>query len=158
MNNMKNFSEIIEKIKSYFNGVHVEIEKHDCVGGEYEVSCYGLNEKLFDEAYDLIFDLNDELCLHQGVELIPILYTREDTACHFPQIHLMLLEESMKGMSAILKSSKADCSLAGLKFDIAPLQSLSDGVINYDVELGNNSAWGQDADHDLDRNYYSKAA
>lgn len=85
MNKMKNFSCIIKKIKSRFNGVHVEIEKHSPIGKEYEISCYGLNAELFDDAYNFIFDLNDELCIPLGVELIPIFYTREETSNYFPK-------------------------------------------------------------------------
>jgi len=87
MNNMNDFSQIIDQIESRFNGVHVEIEKHSSVGREYEVSCHGLNENLFDEAYNFIFDLNDEMATRSDIDLTPIFYTREETAKHFPEIH-----------------------------------------------------------------------
>lgn len=92
---MNNFSDIIKKIESRFAGVHVVIEKHSSIGREYEISCFGLNERSFDDAYDYIFDLNDELGLEAGIDLTPIFYTREETAKHFQKIHLLLLENSM---------------------------------------------------------------
>ncbi len=92
---MNKFSEIIKKIESRFAGIHVAIEKHSSIGREYEISCYGLNAKSFNDAYDFIFDINDELGMESGVDLTPIFYTREETAIHFPEIHLLLLENSM---------------------------------------------------------------
>lgn len=115
---MNNFLEIIEKIKSRFNGIHIEIEKHSSLGSEYAISCYGLNENLFDEAYNYIFDLNDDLDIHPEIELIPILYTREETVNHFPQIHLMLLEESMLEPVQRPRSFEIDLSLESVDLDM----------------------------------------
>ena len=115
---MNNFLEIIEKIKSRFSGIHIEIEKHSSIGREYEISCYGLNESLFDEAYNYIFDLNDDLDIHPEIELIPILYTREETANHFPQIHLLLLEKSMLEPVQISRSVEIDYSYEMVDLDM----------------------------------------
>lgn len=92
---MKNLNNVIDRIKKQFEGIHVVIEKHDVIGGEYEVSCYGLPENLFDEVPSFIFDLNDELYPDYEIELIPILYTKEETREHFPAIANQLLMESI---------------------------------------------------------------
>lgn len=92
---MKNLNDVIDRIKKQFEGIHVEIEKHDIVGGEYEVSCYGLSENLFGEVPSFIYDLNDELYPDYEVELIPILYTKEETREHSPAIAGQLLMESI---------------------------------------------------------------
>lgn len=92
---MKNLNDVIGRIKKQFEGIHVEIEKHDVIGGEYEVSCYGLPENLFDAVSTFIFDLNDELYPDYEIELIPILYTKEETREHFPAIADQLLMESI---------------------------------------------------------------
>ncbi len=92
---MKNLNDVIARIKKQFDGLHVEIEKHDVVGGEYEISCYGLSEDLFGEVPSFIYDLNDELYPDYEVELIPILYTKEETREHFPAIADHLLMESI---------------------------------------------------------------
>ena len=92
---MKNLNNVISRIKNQFEGIHVGIEKHDVIGGEYEVSCYGLPENLFDEVSSFVFDLNDELYPNYEIELIPILYTKEETREHFPAIADQLLMESI---------------------------------------------------------------
>ena len=92
---MKKLNDVIDQIKKQFEGIHVEIEKHDLVGGEYEVSCYGLSENLFGEVPSFVFDLNDELYPDYELELIPILYNKEETREHFPAIADQLLMESI---------------------------------------------------------------
>ena len=92
---MKNLNNVIDRIKKQFKGIHVEIEKHDVIGGEYEVSCYGVSESLFGEVTSFVFDLNDELYSDYEIELIPILYTKEETRTHFPVIADQLLMESI---------------------------------------------------------------
>ncbi len=71
---MNNFYEIIKKIESRFAGIHVAIEKHSSIGREYEISCYGLNERSFNDAYDFIFDINDELGMESGVDLTSLIW------------------------------------------------------------------------------------
>lgn len=90
---MKNLTAVIDQVKAKFAGVYVDIEKHDIIGGEYEVSCYGVHENLSNEVLSFIFDLNDELYPNNEIELIPILYTQMETSEHFPQIALKLLLE-----------------------------------------------------------------
>jgi hypothetical protein len=59
------------------------------------VSCYGINEDRSDKLVSLIYDLNDELYPDYEIELIPILYTKEETREHFPPIAELLLIKSI---------------------------------------------------------------
>jgi len=98
---MKDLNNIIDRIKDLFPDIHVEIEKHVVIGGEYEVSCYGIHENRSDKLVSFIYDHNDELYPNYEIELIPILYTKEETREHFPAIADQLLIESIsRGLSA----------------------------------------------------------
>lgn len=92
---MKDLNNVISRIKGLFSDIHVEIEKHAVIGGEYEVSCYGIHEDRSNELVSFIYDLNDELYPDYEIELIPILYTKEETREHFPVIADQLLMESI---------------------------------------------------------------
>lgn len=141
---MNKISEIIEKVKACFSGIHVEIEKHSPQGKEYEISCYGLNENLFDKAYDFVFDLNSNLKNDSAMELIPIFYTREETTHHFPQIHVMLLEESMLEPILIPRSAEIDLSFDKPDLDMCFCHSIQPVNIINSVSLIDHSIKGVD--------------
>ncbi len=92
---MKDLNNVIDQIKGLFSDIHVEIEKHAVIGGEYEVSCFGIHEDRSNKLVSFIYDLNDELYPDYEIELIPILYTKEETREHFPAIADQLLMESI---------------------------------------------------------------
>ena len=92
---MKDSNNVIDRIKGLFSDIHVEIEKHAVIGGEYEVSCFGIHEDRSNKLVSFIYDLNDELYPDYEIELIPILYTKEETREHFPAIADQLLMESI---------------------------------------------------------------
>jgi hypothetical protein len=92
---MTNFDNVIVRIKKQFAGIHVDIQKHDVIGGEYEISCYGINDNRSRELVSFVFALNDELYPSYDIEFIPILYNLTETSEHFPQIALNLMLETI---------------------------------------------------------------
>ncbi len=77
---------IINRLKWEFPGIYFDLVSHDAYGNEFEVRGFGAEPSAFRSIRRKIMDINDELFPKFDVTLITILFTKESTQEHFPEI------------------------------------------------------------------------
>jgi hypothetical protein len=77
---------IIARLKREFPGIYFDLVSHDAYGNEFEVRGFGAEPSAFRSIRRKIMDINDELFPNFDITLITILFTKESTQEHFPEI------------------------------------------------------------------------
>lgn len=92
---MMNSDFIIETIKAEYPSVYIDIISHNGEENEYQVRCFGVERTEFRKVRRKIISIAEELFPANEVSLISIVFTKEDTIAHFPEIARLLAVEDV---------------------------------------------------------------